>query len=488
MSEEEKTPSLEDTAGDDTVGSRNPFSDIERAFATIPDGDGDCVIRQKASATPEEVEKATKALKEMGWSSAPSTVKETDKDGKETDLLVFSPKSAAGLSDGDARIVDSFTSYMYEKTGSIYSKEEVAPTPEAKSDMVAEEALEQQAKERLSDIEEAFSIEQNEKGDLFLRQNPKASPEAVAKGEKALGEMGWTSAATTEKGKDGKDLVTYKPTTDKESGFLADFYVYEETGHINGGLAAGKSATLIGGAGAGKSATVVGGAGAGQNTGVISSNKLGNGNPTLTVGTDYGEGKDIYENRVSKESKPLPEWITPNSETMGDFFVDSFVETTRWINQIVKVIRSWRLTDDMNESAERARTARDEILDKDANHPGLISKLVTQIQNGDVQNVETTLETMRKLIERTDDRNLDKKSALKSLDKIGAAIEAEKANLSNPACTYAGKRLVNSIAQERENLAVAVANKRKIMSVPTATKNAPPISSYTRGGRGAHTP
>lgn len=385
-----------------------------------------------------------------------------------SDMLAIDGKKWMGLSDGkEIPTLTPFTETDIAIVKDLEAKQNAKRIAEA-------EKTSDDKKKYFDDISQAFDIEQDETGGLFLRQNPKATPEAMEKAAKALGEMGWTSAATTEKGKDGKDLVTYKPTTDKETGFLTDFYVYEETGNISGGLAAGKSATLIGGEGKEEGNIEGGDADKG-------------GDPTMHIDTGFGDGSSLFEGRSLVDGKQFSELGVGIGDTVSDVLISQIEKFFEKLNADVKLYYTWTLNAFRNRDTNAAETLRDFCLDKDDKHPGAISNITSQILKGDREGAEATLKDIWNFAKRCNNRDVDIKAIKRSLKEVDKILGNNKDVLEKykngiPGYEGRGKEVADMLAPALKKMSIGVANKYEIK---TSRSNA---VSTARAGRGAYTP
>lgn len=351
-------------------------------------------------------------------------------------------------------------------------------TPSAADEDVVEILYEQQCKNRFSDIGRAFSVEKDAKGKLFFKSREGVSEEDVIKAQKNLQKLGWTSDWTTERvtAEDGSEhfVVTGEPSTLTEKLLVKNPYVRGGMAAIygKGGLVGKIKGSLSQAAG-----RITGGRVGGQPGDIQGANGGKAGMPTIHVGTGYGDGNDIFEERVPFIKKLFSEWMTPNSETLPDFFVDAIVNFTAKINADTKLWLAWTVEWMQAKAARKVETARNDLLDKDGK-PGRISDLTTKIQNGDVDGAEATLEVIRKLVERAKGKDLDIKAARKSLKEYSDVLKANRAAIQGNKAV--GASIANQLAGARDKLVRAVANQGLVMQGPRTHIPTP--------GRGAYTP
>ena len=423
--------------------TENRFSDVWRAFGVEKDESGALSLKSKSSATPEDIEKAKKTLEKLDWTSK-ATVE----------------KGASGES------IDTYTPATEEEMKFMLRFYEYAA---------------------FSDIRQAFDIEGDKAGEWSFKSKASATIEDIVKAEETLRKLGWTSEDVTERGTrdDGSEYitVTYTPTTDTEKKIMSKFCAHVGIGDI---YSKGYSGTIS----------------SKDSEGNISGgDKADNKGPTVHIDTGYGDGSGIFEERTPFFRKQFSEWMTPNSETLGDFFVDSIVNLTAKFNADMKLIYTWVLEWLQARDVKNAETLREYVLDKGDKQPGLFSKFISQVQESDGKGAKETLNRIWNLVENTSDQHADTKALKKTLEQCWNALEKNKDVLDterggDPASRVTGKDLAQKFSLLKEEFMCAAANKQRLPEkqpslgdrLRSGVSTVISSLSTTRGGRGAPTP
>ena len=201
---------------------------------------------------------------------------------------------------------------------------------------------------------QTFDIETDEKGNaVSIKSKEDATEEDIGVGKIALKKLKWSEDLDEERVKDasGKEhySVSCTPIFTENKVILEMLLAYKEKKNKEYAVIEGKggnTATIKGGkadevgdlSGVGEEDKQKSGKAdeVGNVTGVGEEDKQKKGK--LRVGTGYGEGSDIFADRVSEAKKLLSELMTPNSETMADFFIDLCVNVTAKIKDDMLLI------------------------------------------------------------------------------------------------------------------------------------------------------
>ncbi len=405
----------------------NCYENIARAFDVEKDEKGKPFFKSREDASKETLINGGRALLKLGWRrSGFDTDSVTDESGIEHFTVTCNP-----LTDREKNLVNSdfFTP--------------------------------------MDRVLRAFDIEKNEEGELFLKSKESAIEEDIGVAKIALKKIGWIEDLTEERTRDasGKECysVTSTPSILSEDKVILELLLaYKEK----------KESALISGKGE-KEGTLTGSKSdeVGDLGGVGEADKGKKGK--VRVGTGYGEGSDLFVDRVSEAKKLLSELETPNSETMADFFIDLCVKTTEKIKNDMLLIYQRTLDAVIREKSEFAKTLREYAFgDKDKN--GAIDMLTEQIQKGDIDSAQGTLNRLTTLVDLTLKSDVDKKLASRSLKEIGKTLKDKREALDSG--KISGDTLIKQLTPAFADLKVAVSNKRRIMQITPTT------------GHEAHTP
>jgi len=401
--------------------THNCYENIARAFDVEKDEEGKPFFKSREDASGDSLLKGGYSFSKLGWSSNFVTDRVKDESGIEHFTVTCKPST-----DTEKNLVNS---------GFF--------TPQ-------------------STVLRAFDIEKDEEGKLSLKSKESAIEEDIVIAKAALEKLGWIEDFREERVKDasGKEyysVTSVPPLLPEDEGILGAILLYKEEAVISG--KGGKEGTITG-------SDEVGDLGG---VGEADKNKKGK----MRVGTGYGEGSDLFVDRVTETKKLLSELETPNSETMADFFVDLCVKTTEKIKNDLLLIYQRTLDAVIREKSEIAKTLRGYAFgDKDKN--GAIDMLAEQIQKGDTDSAKGTINRLTTIVGLTLKSDVDKKLVDRSLKEIGKALKDNKEALDSGKID--GNTLIKQLAPAFADLKIAISNKRRFMQVtPTA-------------GHGAHTP
>ncbi len=495
MSEEEKTPSLEDTAGDsapeaatgatgddtasgDPVGSGVAGSSTDSG-ADAPDATGSKaynaeqflqVFEVNRNADDNTYEMTVSSDLQEQLKSGAITREDFNKKIKEAQEFLVSGKEVK--------------SGRYEPWQGLSDGKEI-PTllPFTKSDVRMVEVLYLQQAQ--NNIRRAFHVEKDGTGASFLKSNSDASFETIKKAAKDLKGLGWTSAETIDRGTndDGSEwfVVTYTPSTAKEKHLLSIPHFISDEDEKADGLAGRIRGSLsnIGGLIRG---------GEGKEVGNIEGgDAVKGGDPTMHIDTGFGDGSSLFEGRSPVDVKQFSELGVGVGDTVSDVLISQIEKIFEKLNADVKLYYTWVLNALRNRATNAAETLRDFCLDKDDKHPGAISNITSQILKGDREGAEATLRDIRELNRSCDHINVDTNMIKRSLKEVDKILEKNKDILEKykngiPGYEGRGKEVADMLAPALKKLSVAVANKyeKKI-------SRSNPMSS-ARAERGAYTP